>query len=100
MTTQSPPPTINPIDDDVLTDAQAARLLGVSPLSIWRYRVKGKAGVKLPSVSWGRKRVTNRAAIDWWFAELQRAEQQPVAPRSRRQQLDPATEAACEAAGI
>lgn len=100
MFNHTPPPTINPLVDDLLNDSQVAKLLKISPLSVWRYRSKGKRGVKLPSVPYGRGVVTTREAIQWFFAELQRIDREPREHHQRRRQLDEATIAECEALGI
>lgn len=100
-TTDSSPPIIDIITDDLLTDSKVDKLLGVSPASVCRYRLKGRAGVRLPSTWYGRKKVTTRAAIDWWQAEVQRSiRQQPETMRQRRRMLDPALERECEEAGV
>ena len=103
MTIQSsPPPAIDPFDtENHLSYAQAGKAMPepVSPTSVWRYATKGKRGIKLPTIPTKSGPVTTRAAIRWWFARLQLADQQPTSPRSRRQ-LDPELEAECEAAGI
>ncbi|MBX2851632.1 MAG: hypothetical protein KTR15_07805 [Phycisphaeraceae bacterium] len=101
MTIQESSPIIDPIEDELLTDAQVGRLLGVSPASVCRYRMKGKRGVKLPWTWCGRRRVTTRACLDWWHRELQRAAQDIESiDNAQSRQLDPALEAECEAAGI
>lgn len=92
------PPPIDPFKSDLLTDAQVGRLLGVSPFSVWRYRTKGKRGVKLPAVPFGRKYVTSPECVRWFVAQLQQAEQPQRQPR--RREIDPELAAACEAAGI
>ena len=95
-----PPPAIDPFDDELLTDAQVAKLLKISPLSVWRYRAKGRHGVRLPSIPYGSRHVTTREAIRWFYAELQRRQQQPREHQPRRRHIDPALEAECEAAGV
>ena len=93
--------TIDPLSDDLIVgDAAIAKLLGVSPMTIWRYRTKGRRGIRLPNISWGRKPATTREAIRWWFAEIQRQDLSPIEYKIRRRQVDPALEAECEAAGI
>lgn len=93
------PPIINPLEDDLLTDSQVGKLLGVSPVTIWRYRTKGKRGVVLPSIPWGHGHVTTAEAVKWFFAQLQhRQVAEPGAPSRRA--IDAAVEAECEAAGI
>lgn len=98
MATDSPP-TIDPLDDDLLTFSQAAKLLSVSPPTVWRYATQGKRGVKLPTIPWGSKRVTTAACIRWWFAQLQARDAQADGPPSRRA-VDARIDAECEAAGI
>ena len=100
-TNNSPPPIIDLIDDQLLSDPQVGRLLGVSPASVCRYRLKGRCGVRLPWTWHGRKKVTTRACIDWWQVQVQRAAQQAgSSTRRSRHGLDPAIAAQCEAAGI
>lgn len=110
MCMSTTPPFIDLISDDLLKPAQAARLLGVSPVSVWRYQRKGRRvngrAIRLPAVPFGRTYVTTAEAIRWWGRELQRAtsetEQGLTTPRKR-----PGTQAerdalarACEEAGI
>lgn len=97
-----PAPIIDIVEDELLTDPQVGRLLGVSPASVCRYRLKGKSGVRLPWTWHGRKKVTTRACISWWQREVQLIIQNgPVHQRqSRRRELDPGLVAECEAAGI
>lgn len=99
--TDNPSPTIDLIEDDLLTDPQVGRLLGVSPASVCRYRMKGRCGVKLPWMWYGRRKVTNRAAIDWWQAAVQRAIRNQDSPsRTSKRLLDPALARECEDAGV
>ncbi|MEM1356342.1 MAG: hypothetical protein AAGH88_15820 [Planctomycetota bacterium] len=97
----SPPPTINPIDDTlIIGDAKIGkRCGGVSPHTAWRYRTKGRSGVRLPTIPWGRNHATSAAAIKWWFAQLQ-AIGSGTTPRPHRRAIDAQTEAECEALGI
>lgn len=96
-----PPPVIDPLSDELLSDSKVAKLLKVSPISIWRLRTKGKRGVKLPAIPYGRGAVTTREAIRWFFAELQRRDQEPREHQQRRRRtVDPALIAECERAGI
>lgn len=95
----SSPPTIDPLSDELLTDSQVAKRLGVTPITVWRYRTKGRRKIQLPAIPYGHGYVTTEACIRWWFAELQQAGPQ-VRPQQRRRQLDPTLEAECEAAGI
>lgn len=104
MNSQTPEaPLIDPLDrDEHLSYAQAAKLWPngpVSPHTVYRATVKGKRGVVLPTIPAGKTHVTTRDAIRWYFAQLQR-KNQPLEPRSSRQQLDPALEAECQSAGI
>lgn len=96
----SPPPVIDLIEDDLLTDAKVGKLLGVSPASICRYRLKGKSGVRLPWTWHGRTKVTTRACIDWWQRQVQAAVQNAAPRQSHHRQLDADLTARCEAAGI
>lgn len=100
-TEPTPPPVINIIDDDLLTDSKVARLLGVSPASVCRYRLKGRCGVRLPWTWHGRKKVTTRPCIDWWLREVQRAAQARYAEaRPSRREIDPALERECVENGV
>lgn len=104
------PPFIDLLSDDLLTPAQAGRLLGVSPVSVWRYQRKGRRVnghvIKLPAVPYGRTSVTTAEAIRWWGGELQRAVSEVgrdvTAPRRRpgTQAERDALDRACEEAGI
>lgn len=104
------PPIIDLISDELLTPAQAGRLLGVSPVSVWRYQRKGRRvngrAIKLPAVPFGRTYVTTAAAIRWWGGELQRAASETTdcatSPRQRpgTQAERAALDKACEEAGI
>ena len=102
MTTESP--LIDPLDrDEHLTYAQAAKLWPggpVSPHTVWRAASKGKRGIKLPTIPAGKGSVTSRAAVRWFFAQIQQQTQEPAPARSHRRQIDPALEAECQAAGI
>lgn len=104
------PPFIDLISDDLLTPAQAGRLLGVSPVSIWRYQRKGRRvngrAIKLPAIPFGRTYVTTAAAIRWWGGELQRVAgevgREETVPRQRpgtKAERD-ALDLACDEAGI
>lgn len=97
-----PQPLIDLINDELLTDPKAGRLLGVSPASICRYRMKGKCGVKLPWTWHGRRKVTTRACIDWWQREVQHAIRNHGAPSraSRRREVAPDLVRECEAEGV
>jgi hypothetical protein len=66
-----PPPLIDLIEDELLTDRQTGRLLGVSPASVCRYRMRGRCGVKLPWTWRGRNKVTTRSCLDRWQAAVQ-----------------------------
>lgn len=95
------PPIIDVIEDELLSDSQVGRLLGVSPASVCRYRMKGKHGVKLPWTWHGRKKVTTRTCIGWWQAKVQRAIRSQDSPcRPSRRVLDPELAAECEELGI
>lgn len=104
------PPFIDLLSDDLLTPAKAARLLGVSPVSVWRYQRKGRRvngrAIKLPAVPYGRTSVTTAAAIRWWGGELQRAAgeagREAGVPRRRpgTQAERDALDRECEEAGI
>lgn len=65
------PPRIG-LDDDRITQREAARLLGVSFPTCCRYMQTGRLGVRLPSLKLGGKRWTTREACDWFVTELQR----------------------------
>lgn len=104
------PPFIDLLSDELLTPAQAGRLLGVSPVSVWRYQRKGRRVnghvIKLPAVPYGRTYVTTAEAISWWGGELQRAVNEAgrdaamLRRRPGTQAERDALDRACEEAGI
>ena len=71
----TPPPNIDPLDPDLLTTAQAsamvraAGLLG-NPATVWKWIVKGKAGIRLPAIWVGCGYRTNREALRWFLREV------------------------------
>ncbi|MEO0514160.1 MAG: DUF1580 domain-containing protein [Planctomycetota bacterium] len=105
---QSTAPLIDPTDENLLSLAQAAKLICVdgrnpSPITVWRWATRGKRGVKLPAVPLGRGLVTTEAAMRWFSAKLQLATSghdtstvESTAAVSDLQDLN----AACEEAGI
>lgn len=100
-----PPPTINPLTDDLLPDSATAKRLGVSPVTVWRWRKKGRCGVRLPSVPYRSGWGTTAEAIAWFYREIQRRQQEgdySPAPRKRPGTLAEreALDAECAAAGI
>lgn len=105
--TDSPPPVIDPIDDasELLPDAAVGKILKVSPTTIWRWRTKGRLGVRLPAIPHRRGYATTRAAVRWFYSEIQRRQQNAdYSPTPRRRpgtkaERD-ALDAECAAAGI
>ena len=79
MLATDPPPVIS-IDDDKITQRQAAKLMGVSFPTASRYMTAGRLGVRLPSAKVGGKRHTTREAVAWWFGAVQVAEAARHAP--------------------
>lgn len=75
MVTLNSPPVIG-IDDDKITQRQAAQLLGVSFPTASRYMTAGRHGCRLPSAKIGGKRLTSREAVSWFFEAIQLAEMQ------------------------
>lgn len=96
----NPPPTIDPLADDLLTDAKVGKLLGVSPATVWRYRVKGKRGVRLPAIPWGRGAATTRDCIRWFYAELQHRQAEASEPKPHPRAISAELEAECRRLGI
>ncbi|MCC7086331.1 MAG: DUF1580 domain-containing protein [Pirellulales bacterium] len=47
-----------------------AREQGVSPVSTWRWALRGCAGIVLPTFCIGHKRYTTRAAFADWVAQV------------------------------
>ena len=59
---------------------------GVSPVSTWRWALRGMAGVKLPTFCVGNKRFTTRPAFATWCEAVTVARSgQPVPSRTNRQ---------------
>lgn len=69
--------------DHMLSLAQAAKLLPEppSPVTMWRWRSKGVAGIKLAAVKCGGKWLTSREAMNA-FIEAQTAATQPAPDES------------------
>jgi hypothetical protein len=79
---------IDPLDPDVVSLAQAARLLPalrggrpVAPSTLWRWASSGLAGVRLPIARIGGTAVTTRAALRRFLADVEAARR--PAPRKR-----------------
>src|SRR3954469_18074969 len=53
---------------DRISLPQLAREQGVSPVSTWRWALRGCRGVVLPTFCVGHKRYTTRAAFEEWCA--------------------------------
>jgi len=49
---------------------QLAKEQGVSPVSTWRWALRGVAGIVLPTFCIGHKRFTTRAAFNEWVAQV------------------------------
>lgn len=70
------PPSISPLDPELLSLAAAAELIKpqgkpISSVTMWRWATQGKRGVILPAVPVGRGLCTTREAIEWFFSALQ-----------------------------
>jgi hypothetical protein len=79
-------PSIDPFAPDVLSLAQAARLLPslrggrpVSPSTLWRWSSRGVRGVRLPITRIAGTACTTREALRKFLAEVEAA-RQPAAP--------------------
>ncbi len=55
---------------DRISLPQLAREQGVSPVSTWRWALRGSRGVMLPTFCVGHKRYTTRAAFAEWCAQV------------------------------
>jgi hypothetical protein len=55
---------------DRISLPQLAREQGVSPVSTWRWALRGVAGIVLPTFCIGHKRFTTRAAFEEWVAQV------------------------------
>ena len=95
------PPVIAFDDPDLIGQAKAGRLYGVSPSSVSRHMTKGREvngrRIKLPSIPKCRARYTTEAAVRWWFRALQVAEQYPAAEVVTTSRNDRANDAELEA---
>jgi Protein of unknown function (DUF1580) len=58
---------------DRISLPQLAREQGVSPVSTWRWALRGCRGVVLPTFCVGHKRYTTRAAFAEWCARVTEA---------------------------
>ena len=59
---------------------------GVSPVTVWRWALRGVAGHKLPTVCVGSKRFTTVAAFAAWCEQVTAARSgEPVPSRTSRQ---------------
>lgn len=67
-----------------LTLAQLAREQGVSPPTVWRWAVRGVAGVKLPRVYIGSKPYTSRPIFRAWCDDVTRAKNGEVVTSTTR----------------
>jgi hypothetical protein len=55
---------------DRISLPQLAREQGVSPVSTWRWAMRGCAGIILPTYCIGNKRFTTRLAFAEWVAQV------------------------------
>lgn len=55
---------------DRLSLPQLAKEQDVSPVSTWRWALRGCAGIKLPTFCIGHKRYTTRAAFAEWVEKV------------------------------
>jgi hypothetical protein len=83
--------TIDPLAPDVVSLAQAARLLPslrggrpVHPSTLWRWASSGVAGVRLPIIRVGGTACTSRQALRQFLADVEAARRpappEPLAP--------------------
>ena len=69
---------INALDDELLSMAEAAKLLGVAGGTVYKNCRYGVCGLKLESIQIGRRRYTTRAAInEFCLARAQAEQDQP-----------------------
>jgi hypothetical protein len=64
---------------------QLAREVGVSPVSTWRWALRGICGIQLPTWCIGHRRVTTRAAYSEWVAQVTAARNGQAITRPARQ---------------
>jgi len=57
-----------------LSMPQLAKEQGVSPVSTWRWALRGCAGIPLPTFCIGHKRYTTRAAFAEWVEKVTAAQ--------------------------
>lgn len=67
---------------------------GVSPVTVWRWALRGVAGVKLPTVCVGSKRFTTRAAFEAWCEAVTAARNGEAAPSRTNKQREESIERA------
>jgi hypothetical protein len=70
---------------DRISLPQLAREEGVSPVSTWRWALRGICGIPLPSFCVGHKRYTTRAAYREWVAQVTAARNGQAITRPERQ---------------
>ena len=65
---------------------QLARAEGVSPVTVWRWALRGIRGIKLPILCVGNKRYTTHAAFALWCEQTTAsANGEPIPSRTSRQ---------------
>ena len=88
---------INPLNDELLTLAEAARMLPRRPnlCTLWRWASKGIKGIRLETVSVGGRRYTTRTALADFFRRTSEAGdcESPTTPRTSAQRQRAVTEA-------
>lgn len=65
-------PIIDPLSDELLADSEVCELLDITRVTLWRYRHEGKRGVRMPYLPLGKRNVTTRAAVQWFYEQVQR----------------------------
>ena len=76
---------------DRISLPKLAKEQGVSPVSTWRWALRGCRGVVLPTFCVGHKRYTTRAAFAEWCAQVTAAangETQGQVPAKRESAID------------
>jgi hypothetical protein len=70
---------------DRISLPQLAREEDVSPVSTWRWALRGICGIQLPTFCVGHKRYTTRAAYREWVAQVTAARNGQAITRPARQ---------------
>lgn len=66
------PPTIDPLDPNLLTTQQVSDLLvglghRAAASTVWNWITVGRAGIKLPALYLANGYRTSREAVSWWL---------------------------------